>query len=599
MPADPGIFDIRTFLFCIILIEILLSMMMILYARYYQAYPGFGVWAIQLVLLAFGQMFGMLRGIIPDAVSIGGSNIFNTLAVLLILEALTRFYSGSPLDKRWYLFIPVTLAGIWYWYAVTDCFSCRTAYIAMIYALLTVQISKIIFWDSQSRERSLSRILGIIYLILSVIFAERAIDYSLNPVGRTLLEGTAVNSIFYISILVASSGATFLFFLLNFERKARELDESHLQMRTLTNRYDLAITTAGAGVWEMNLETWELSIDEHLSRMFGNVGAIFGTFEEISAHILPEDKSRMLDEISRITREGEELTLEYRARMEDGEIRHHLTHARCYAPGDGSGLLLIGLSTDITPLRTAQNALTNALKKISILSGITRHDILNCATVIGLSTQLLITGEREAETLRQLTVIREMGDEITRLIRFTREYEGLGLYEPLWTDIVPIFAKPSFKSMIGTRTLVLPAPGLTLYADRMIEKVLYNLVDNSLRHGGGVSTITITYRNAGDDLLVIYTDDGIGVPAVEKTKIFNQGHGKNTGMGLFLCREILAITDLSIRENGDPGQGVRFEIQAKAGLFRDGRKKGDDLAVSSIPLPGEICTETEPRFSWE
>lgn len=39
-----------------------------------------------------------------------------------------------------------------------------------------------------------------------------------------------------------------------------------------------------------------------------------------------------------------------------------------------------------------------------------------------------------------------------------------------------------------------------------------------------------------------------------------QGFGKNTGLGLFLIREILGITGISICENGEPGKGVRFEM---------------------------------------
>jgi signal transduction histidine kinase len=43
---------------------------------------------------------------------------------------------------------------------------------------------------------------------------------------------------------------------------------------------------------------------------------------------------------------------------------------------------------------------------------------------------------------------------------------------------------------------------------------------------------------------------------------------KNTGMGLFLIREILSITGMSISETGEPGTGVRFEIRVPAGMYR-------------------------------
>jgi signal transduction histidine kinase len=48
-------------------------------------------------------------------------------------------------------------------------------------------------------------------------------------------------------------------------------------------------------------------------------------------------------------------------------------------------------------------------------------------------------------------------------------------------------------------------------------------------------------------------------------RIFEQGFGKNTGLGLFLSREILAITGITITENGVPGKGARFEITVPRG----------------------------------
>ena len=56
-------------------------------------------------------------------------------------------------------------------------------------------------------------------------------------------------------------------------------------------------------------------------------------------------------------------------------------------------------------------------------------------------------------------------------------------------------------------------------------------------------------------------------PAEEKEKIFERGYGKNTGLGLFLAREILSITGITIRETGKPGKGARFEIAVPKDAF--------------------------------
>jgi signal transduction histidine kinase len=68
--------------------------------------------------------------------------------------------------------------------------------------------------------------------------------------------------------------------------------------------------------------------------------------------------------------------------------------------------------------------------------------------------------------------------------------------------------------------------------------------------------------------MIICEDDGNGVAAVNKSKIFERGYGEHTGFGLFLSREILGITGFSIEETGIPGKGARFEIFIPEGSFK-------------------------------
>jgi hypothetical protein len=49
---------------------------------------------------------------------------------------------------------------------------------------------------------------------------------------------------------------------------------------------------------------------------------------------------------------------------------------------------------------------------------------------------------------------------------------------------------------------------------------------------------------------------------------FNRGFEDHTGPGLFLAREIPALTGIIIVENGVPGKGTRFEIIVPNGMWR-------------------------------
>ena len=112
---------------------------------------------------------------------------------------------------------------------------------------------------------------------------------------------------------------------------------------------------------------------------------------------------------------------------------------------------------------------------------------------------------------------------------------------------------------------------IEVFADPLVVKVCYNLMDNAVRYGGKITTIRFSGEESVDDYLIVCEDDGDGVIAEEKEKIFERGFGKNTGLGLALSREILSITGITITETGEPGKGARFEMTVPKGAWRMGR----------------------------
>ena len=90
-----------------------------------------------------------------------------------------------------------------------------------------------------------------------------------------------------------------------------------------------------------------------------------------------------------------------------------------------------------------------------------------------------------------------------------------------------------------------------------------------------MTMIRITSRESERGLVISVEDNGEGISVNDKKRLFERGFGHHTGLGLFLSREILAITGITITETGEPGSGARFEILVPKGGYRSGSVTGN------------------------
>ena len=163
----------------------------------------------------------------------------------------------------------------------------------------------------------------------------------------------------------------------------------------------------------------------------------------------------------------------------------------------------------------------------------------------------------------------QAADAIQRQIEFTRFYQDIGVNAPKWQDAGAVIKEAVGLLSLQAIGVEVAVSGVEVFADPLIVKVFFNLMENSLRHGEQVTQMSFSSRESVEGLVITYRDNGVGISAEDKEKLFQKGFGKHTGLGLFLSREILAITGITITENGEPGKGVRFEIAVPPGAFRE------------------------------
>jgi len=285
------------------------------------------------------------------------------------------------------------------------------------------------------------------------------------------------------------------------------------------------------------------------------------------AHIIEADRERVRKDILKVVTSGKSPGSEYTAIKKDGSTfpvfvvsTPVLQNSTCTG--------LRGILIDMTERRKSELAIQTAMKKLTILNNITRHDIVNKLTALGAYLSLTQDSVSDPDTADNLKECEKIIRSINEHIEFMKDYQEIGIHAPLWQDLDAVVRRVA-DSCANTGITIVPVKNnIEIFADPLFEKVIYNLLDNAIRHGEHVTRISFTARKTGHGTCIMYEDDGAGISQGDKKHLFEKGFGKNTGLGLFLSREILGITGISITETGIPGKGARFEIDVPEEGYR-------------------------------
>lgn len=262
----------------------------------------------------------------------------------------------------------------------------------------------------------------------------------------------------------------------------------------------------------------------------------------------------------------DEVVFETVHRRKDGseyDVEVHLQLMREEEPP-----MYVAIIMDVTERKRMTEALIIADRKIGLIGKVTRHDMLNHLSVIKGYAGLLSKGLSDQALGRYLDRIEQATNKMEQQLIFQREYEQMGTHKPIWIDLNELIGGVMGEFFLGEVRFVVECQKLELFCDPMIERVVYNLMQNTLRHGGEVSQIRVSCERGKENLVLIYEDDGVGISQEKKEKIFEYGFGKGIGHGLFLVREMLAMDGMSIAENGEEGKGARFEILIPSSRFQ-------------------------------
>lgn len=347
-------------------------------------------------------------------------------------------------------------------------------------------------------------------------------------------------------------------------QKYEELRRAGFELSTNEKEYQSILRTAmdGFGVVDIKGGSF-VDVNDTFCRMLG-----YTRDEMLHMSLHSIEAQETAEEISRHTREILERgfdRFETKYRCRDGRIIDVEVSVVYAGPQVGQ---LITFHRDITERNTRDNALEQAKKKLSLLNTVTFSDIQNALFTLMAYRQMI------REKVTDEKIVSLMGKEeisvqrISDSLNFAKSYQDIGIKPPQWQNVSHVFLLAiSHLDFLRIRHTI-QLDGLEVFADPLMEQVFQVLADNILKHGVTATEVTLRYRVIDHKLMLVVEDNGMGIPENLKTTIFEREFQKKRGHSLYLAREILGITGMTIQETGEPGRGARFEILVPGNGYR-------------------------------
>lgn len=273
---------------------------------------------------------------------------------------------------------------------------------------------------------------------------------------------------------------------------------------------------------------------------------------------------------SRLIRGDRVMEEEYLLERPDGSRLHVVSSGTTVTDAEGKVVLAVLISRDVTELRQLEQTKQEYISLIS-------HDLRNPLTVIQgqayilkqtLANAALSTGARQSLDFILVSAQR-MNSMIQNLVESVHLEAGQQQLEmqPVSLDrfVSDLVQRQTQKEWKRVKIQVPPDFPQVCADPDSLERILVNLLSNSLKYSPPSSRVVVRAARNGKEVTIYVTDKGTGIGPDELPRIFDRfyrakGGQKNPGLGLglYIARLLVDAHGGQICADSEPGKGSTF-----------------------------------------
>ncbi|WP_066426956.1 PAS domain S-box protein [Anabaena sp. 4-3] len=289
-----------------------------------------------------------------------------------------------------------------------------------------------------------------------------------------------------------------------------------------------------------------------------------------------------------------------------GETRYFQTIISPLIAPDGKAYQILGVLTDITERKQAEQEISKALEREKELGelksrfvSMTSHEFRTPLSVISSSAAILKDfGHKLDDTKKKKhldciqTYVKHTTQLLDDILLIHKAENGKLAFEPAPLDLISFCQQLTEEIQLSApnHTIVFsshPQTGVIGNMDKkLLRQILINLLSNAIKYSPNSATVNFNVKiTESNVILMSIQDQGIGIPETDQVKLFesfhrarNVGNIPGTGLGLSIVAKCVALHQGSISVNSQVGMGTTFivEIPLQSVTFLPGFLKNPD-----------------------